>query len=155
MSHEEFHNRLIGLQQKHGNLDIQGDYVARAQQNGTVVATPAASRKARRMRPSMMLLVLAACFFGFKGLMLSYLGSDEYAKRLAMLNLGNDWEKAAAWALQADPVTEFLSYDLRPRVMTIVEAIATRVEEGDLALASNLPPQPDEESATGDAVVEQ
>ena len=76
-------------------------------------------------------------------LMLSYLGLDDYAKRLAMLQRGNDWEVAAAWALQVDPVTDVITYDVRPRMMTVVEAVVDRVARGDLALAANLPPKPD------------
>ena len=139
----EFERRLQLLQHKHASAGQDNAYVARVRDDGTVVAASVASRPTRRLRPLVLLIVMFAAFVGFKSLMLSYLGLDDYAKRLAMLQRGNDWEVAAAWALQVDPVTDVITYDVRPRMMTVVEAVVDRVARGDLALAANLPPKPD------------
>lgn len=51
------------------------------------------------------LLLIAFCFFSFKGLLIAHQGTVLYEDRLALLQEGTLIEQAAAWAMQIEPVS--------------------------------------------------
>lgn len=61
-------------------------------------------------KPPLRMLVLAvAILFVFKSALLSHLGDAAYTERLDKLATGNVSERAGAWVMQIDPVTQFIA----------------------------------------------
>lgn len=67
--------------------------------------------------PFKAIVLFALGFIAFKSLVLASAGAEDYAKRLALLETGTLFERAGAWALQIDPVTEFVGTKLDPLFM--------------------------------------
>ncbi|WP_208348825.1 hypothetical protein [Pseudaestuariivita rosea] len=59
-----------------------------------------------------MLLIVA--FFVFKGLMLAHLGVADYENQIVLLQQGTSVEQAGAWAMQVDPLTQWLAAQIGP-----------------------------------------
>jgi len=62
--------------------------------------------------PLGLVLVILAGFFLFKGAVIEQLGRETYLDRVAELAGGTIVERAGAWAMQVDPVSEFLAAQL-------------------------------------------
>ena len=67
--------------------------------------------------PYKAVALFALGFIAFKSLVLASDGLEDYNKRLALLETGTMFEKLGAWALQIDPVTEFVGTKLDPLFM--------------------------------------
>ncbi len=103
----EFDQRITRLNKKHQKLSR--GYRATMRSDGLVVMKP------QRMRSAIPAKVLVLCllgFFGFKAFLLSNIGASAYDTRVASLDQGTPVEKAGAWIMQADPVTQLLAAQL-------------------------------------------
>ncbi|MFA3918626.1 hypothetical protein [Ruegeria hyattellae] len=107
--HMEFDRRVARLNKKHQAM-ARG-YTARMRPDGLVVVKP------RRMRfaisPRSLFLFIGA-FFLFKGFILANLGATTYDDRLDRLRNGTAVEKAGAWVMQIDPLSQVISEQIGP-----------------------------------------
>lgn len=85
----------------------------RVGKNGIIVVEPKSARRTMRL-PIRGVLVMIACFFGFKALLLAANGPDTYNDRLASLENGNVVAVWGARALAVDPVTQFIADQIAP-----------------------------------------
>ncbi|WP_415921249.1 hypothetical protein [Tateyamaria sp. SN6-1] len=106
----DFQKRLGTLQRQHKAL-AQG-YTTDIRNDGLIVVKPKRAR--RRGYPLKMLAMLMLGFFAFKGFMLASLGEVTYNERVSKLGNGTSVEQAGAWAMQVDPLTEFLAGFIEP-----------------------------------------
>jgi hypothetical protein len=104
----DFDNRLRRIQRSrvklaNGYVSVVGDY-------GLIVIKP--RRQAARfvLRP---FVFLAIGLLVFKSLILAALGQPVYEDRLAALQDGSTIERAGAWVMQIDPVSEGLAAQMR------------------------------------------
>ncbi len=100
----EFDRRVTQLTKKHEKLSR--GYRASMRPDGLVVMKP---QRVRSAVPAKVLLFCVVVFFLFKGFLLSNLGAVSYQTRVDALQEGTSVEKAGAWIMQADPVSEFLA----------------------------------------------
>lgn len=140
----DFDRRVNAVHRKHAGL-ANGTYTARVRQDGLIVAAPVKSGR-MRFNPLSSLLILTAAVIGFKSLLLGSLGEEDYNARVASLAAGNEWEKAGAWVLQIEPLTEFVTYDAGPQAVMVWSKVKQRIElsTSDFAEAA---PVIEEESA--------
>lgn len=59
------------------------------------------------------LLIAAACFLAFKGLLLASLGAEGYESRIGRLAAGSTVEKAGAWVMSPDPASLWIAETLQ------------------------------------------
>ncbi|MFX0542812.1 hypothetical protein ACEWPM_013890 [Roseovarius sp. S4756] len=108
---EGFDARIKKVQKSHSRL-ARG-YDAKVGSDGLIVFRP------KRRRPGIpvrgIVLGLAA-FFGFKALVLMQLGDIAYQDRVDGLAAGSAAEKAGAWIMQIDPVTEVIAAQIAPLI---------------------------------------
>lgn len=100
----EFDQRVHRLTKKHQKMSR--GYRATMRRDGLVVMKP------QRVRSAVSLKVLLLClcgFFAFKAFLLSNLGPSGYQYRIDALNGGTSVEKAGAWIMQVDPISQALS----------------------------------------------
>ncbi|WP_458878647.1 hypothetical protein [Arenibacterium sp. CAU 1754] len=107
-NHLEFETRLRRLMRKHRAMS--NGYTMRMQPDGLIVAKP---RRASRISGRSVLIFLAA-FLLFKGFLIANLGAEGYGERISRLESGTFVEKAGAFAMQIDPLSELVSQKLRP-----------------------------------------
>ena len=74
--------------------------------DGILVARP---RGASRSISWNGILMALAGFFGLKGLILAHAGPLDYAERLDVLTAGTLVERAGAWMMQIDPLTQWIA----------------------------------------------
>ncbi|MHA6263620.1 hypothetical protein ACXYMO_10495 [Arenibacterium sp. CAU 1754] len=89
---------------------MSNGYTMRMQPDGLIVAKP---RRASRISGRSVLIFLAA-FLLFKGFLIANLGAEGYGERISRLESGTFVEKAGAFAMQIDPLSELVSQKLRP-----------------------------------------
>jgi hypothetical protein len=129
MSQNDFAQRAQNLSLKHMAMS-QGNYHASVRSDGLIIAAPV--KRARSFaRPMPLLWVTLGLFIALKSLLLSGLGEEAYSQRLALLQAGNEWEKAAGWSLQIEPVTEYITYQLRPKATEFGGKIIARLRQQD------------------------
>lgn len=100
----EFSQRVHRLNKKHAKLNR--GYRATMRKDGLVVMKP---QRIRSAVPAKMLLICLAGLFAFKTFLLTSLGASAYQYRVDSLAEGTSVEKAGAWVMQIDPVSEFLA----------------------------------------------
>ncbi|WP_371813843.1 hypothetical protein [Ruegeria sp. HKCCA5014] len=105
--HLEFDQRVTRLVKKHDKLSR--GYRTTMRSDGLVVMKP---QRVRSGIPAKFLLLCILGFIGFKALLLTHLGAGAYENRVASLSEGTSVEKAGAWIMQADPVSEFAASQL-------------------------------------------
>ncbi|MCJ7872992.1 hypothetical protein Q4577_16850 [Marinovum sp. 2_MG-2023] len=71
--------------------------------DGTGVIRQRPTRKLTAL-PIRGLMIIAFCFFAFKGLLIAHQGVVQYEDRLDLLAAGSIFEQGAAWVMQVDPV---------------------------------------------------
>lgn len=77
-------------------------------------------RPTRQRRPMLRVMIFVlVCVFGLKGAILYDVGAESYQARVARLQTGADFDKLAAWFMQADPVTRW--------VATQIDVVQTRL----------------------------
>ncbi|TMV07682.1 hypothetical protein FGK63_09445 [Ruegeria sediminis] len=100
----EFDQRVHRLNKKHQKMSR--GYRTQVRSDGLVVMKPYRVRSAIPTR----VIVMALCaFFAFKAFLLSTIGATSYDERVQRLSNGTPVEKAGAWVMQAEPVSEFLA----------------------------------------------
>jgi hypothetical protein len=87
-------------------------YVTSVNDDGLVIAKP--KRKIFRRGTVRALILIAFVMLGFKAFLFARIGEAAYAERVNALAEGSVFEKAAAWAMTADPVTVALAAQVSP-----------------------------------------
>lgn len=99
-----FDKRLKRIVRRHDKMS--NGVVRSVNSDGLIVARP---RMYKPKFPLKGLLIVLTLGFLFKGFLLSYLGTEGYAERLADLEAGTVVEQAGAWVMQSDPVTAIVA----------------------------------------------
>lgn len=102
---EEFYGRLRRVSRNHR----RGAAFATTDTLGGVAYRPRAQRPSL-MRPA---LLAVAIFMGLKAALLIEIGPEDYQGRVDRLRQGSQVEAAGAWPMQMDPLTVWLSEQLR------------------------------------------
>lgn len=100
----QFEKRLQSLERKHREL-AEG-YVAKINPDGLITIEP------KQQKSGLLLKLFATAFLGvvvFKIAVLNIVGGAVYDERISALADGTMFERAVAWMMQADPLTERLS----------------------------------------------
>lgn len=100
----QFEKRLELLERRHREL-AEG-YVARINPDGLITVEP------KPQRSGLLLKLFATAFLGiivFKTAALYLVGLVVYEGRVGALAEGTKFEQAAAWIMQADPLTQHLA----------------------------------------------
>lgn len=103
----EFDQRVTRLSKKHQKLSR--GYRATLRSDGLVVMKP---QRVRSGVPAKILLLCLLGFFAFKAFLLANLGQSAYQYRVDSLAQGTSVEKAGAWIMQVEPVSEFFAIQL-------------------------------------------
>ncbi|WP_050603158.1 hypothetical protein [Ruegeria sp. 6PALISEP08] len=103
----EFDQRVNRLNKKHQKMSR--GYRATLRKDGLVVMRP---QRVSSAVPVKVLLLTLLAFFAFKAFLLSHLGPTGYKYRIDSLNEGTSVEKAGAWVMQIDPVSQALSIQM-------------------------------------------
>ncbi|SFS99314.1 hypothetical protein SAMN04488040_2652 [Sulfitobacter marinus] len=85
---------------------LANGYYTKIRSDGLVIAQP---RRRDKIAPLKYFLALVVLFFLFKALVLATAGEGTYQSQLNSLSDGTVVERAGAWFLQVDPVTQALS----------------------------------------------
>ena len=106
--YKTFGTRVKRIHRQHRKLS--DGYVTSINHDGLIIATP----RRRRMRvPFAGIALLAVGIIAFKGIVHAQLGPEVYDARIAALSEGSQVEKVGAWIMQADPLTVFVSEQMR------------------------------------------
>ncbi len=103
----EFDQRVTRLNKKHAKLSR--GYRATMRKDGLVVMKP---QRVKSAVPAKVLLMCICGLFVFKTFLLMSLGASAYEFRVESLDQGTSVERAGAWVMQIDPVSEFLATQL-------------------------------------------
>jgi hypothetical protein len=98
-TYAQFETRCATLKRKHSEL-AKG-YVAKLDGDGLITLVPARRRPFITAR---LILGTVIGFMLFKSVTIALVGPLTYQERIDALAAGTDFEKAAAWLMQADPV---------------------------------------------------
>lgn len=99
-----FRKRDAALRKKH--MRMARGYRNRLSRNGLIVQEPDSKVGGIGLRLLGFALVV---FMGFKVMVLSGLGAEDYNQHVAHLAEGSVYERTGAWLMQIDPVTASLS----------------------------------------------
>ena len=113
MTHAPLHfdKRIRRISRRHNRMASGMDaYVA---SDGLIITRPKRRGIAGSL-PLKGLALLVIGFIGFKGLLLAHLGAESYDQRVALLQEGTAVEKAGAWFMQADPLTQWTAGEIGP-----------------------------------------
>ncbi len=103
-SQVQFERRIDRLTKKHQAM-ARG-YSARMRSDGLIEIKP--RRAHLRFSPRGLFLFIAA-FVVFKAFLLANLGADTYDQRVSRLQEGTAVEKAGAFVMQIDPLSQFVA----------------------------------------------
>ncbi|MCG7493225.1 hypothetical protein [Thalassobius sp. Cn5-15] len=106
----EFDNRLRRIDEKNARLKENG-FVTTVNRDGLIVVRP---QRKRSVLPWRGLLFLLLGFIGFKTLLLAGIGFATYQERVDDLYAGGVVERAGAFLMQPDPISESLALKVRP-----------------------------------------
>ena len=104
----EFDQRIHRLNKKHAKLSR--GYRATMRKDGLVVMKP---QRVKSAVPAKLLLICLLGLFAFKVFLLTSLGTAAYQFRVESLSQSTAVEKAGAWVMQIDPVSEFFATQIR------------------------------------------
>lgn len=105
----EFSNRLQRITERH--TAMARGYTASLRPDGLIVVQP---RRVQFHLPIRGFVLLMAFFMAFKGFMLASLGETTYQERLNVLQTGSVYERAGAFVMGIDPVSQTIAQSLRP-----------------------------------------
>ncbi|WP_293573336.1 hypothetical protein [Phaeobacter sp.] len=105
-----FYARLDRLERKHEAMASRG-YTARVRADGLVVVKP---KRIQSRISGRSLILFVAAFFLFKGFLLATLGFGSYDFRVAQLREGTALERAGAFVMERDPVSQFIAEKIGP-----------------------------------------
>ncbi|MCA0907561.1 MULTISPECIES: hypothetical protein [Ruegeria] len=103
----EFTQRVNRLNKKHQKMSR--GYRATMRKDGLVVMKP---QRVSSAVPARVLLLTLLSVVAFKAFLLSSLGPTGYQYRIDSLNEGTSVEKAGAWVMQIDPVSQAIAVQL-------------------------------------------
>ncbi len=102
--YRQFGARVKKIDRRHRKMS--DGYAATMNSDGLLIAVP----RRRRLRvPFAGIALLAVGIIAFKGVVLAQAGGAEYEARIDGLAQGTQVEKAAAWVMQADPLTRWVA----------------------------------------------
>lgn len=104
-----FANRLKMVERKHVRL-AQG-YDCKVGRDGLIVFKP---KRRKASFPVKGLLLTAAAFIGFKGVVMAQIGASLYEARVEALQQGTLFEQVGAFVMQADPLTTLIAEKVAP-----------------------------------------
>jgi len=104
-----FYARLERLEQKHEAMSR--GYTARVRSDGLIVVSP--RRLQSRISGRSVVLFVASVLL-FKGFLMAALGFGSYDFRVDQLRAGSGLEKAGAFVMQRDPVSQFIAEKIGP-----------------------------------------
>jgi len=105
---EDFGRRVNRINKRHGTTG--GGVVTVLSSDGLLVPQP---RRSHFRFPWRAVALVAVAFFLLKGLLLAGLGNAEYTDRAVKLQAGTTVEQFGGWAMQPDPVTQWIAEQLR------------------------------------------
>ncbi|MGD9294942.1 MAG: hypothetical protein PVI41_08685 [Roseobacter sp.] len=97
----QFEKRLESLERKH--KELAAGYVARINPDGLITVEPRSRRTGLTAR---LLAMLVIGVVSFKVITLTLVGPVVYQSRVDALAVGTKFEQAAAWIMQADPLSQ-------------------------------------------------
>ncbi|MGC3936302.1 hypothetical protein ACOTTU_00700 [Roseobacter sp. EG26] len=103
----QFEKRIAVVSDKHRQL-ARG-YVAKLGDDGLITVEPKRARFP--IRPRAIVFTVAGVLV-FKSLMMASTGLGIYESRVEALADGTVFERAAGWAMQADPVSRYLAENI-------------------------------------------
>lgn len=98
----QFEKRLDSLERKH--RELSNGYVAKINPDGLITVEPKQSNRAGLLLRLCVMVVFG--FLAFKVVTLMVVGVPVYETRLDTLMQGSAIEKAIAWMMQIDPISE-------------------------------------------------
>ena len=105
---EDFGRRLDRINKRHGKM--ANGYVTVMNADGLLVNR--AQRRGFRF-PWRFVALLAVSFIVIKAILIAGLGASEYQARAVSLQAGTTVEQFGAWAMQPDPVTNWVAAQIR------------------------------------------
>ncbi|MGB7316708.1 MAG: hypothetical protein WBC85_01950 [Planktotalea sp.] len=109
------------LQQKSGFVILSerdrranANYVTIVDKNGLIQVVPRRKSRSQISAPFKLLALFAVLLIVFKALALVNVGIVDYDAELAVLQAGNMFEKAGAFVLKIDPVTQAIYQQVGP-----------------------------------------
>jgi hypothetical protein len=108
-AYAQFETRCASLKRKHSEL-AKG-YTAKLDSDGLITLVPLRRRSYLTTR---LILGSVVGFMLFKSVTIALVGTVTYQERIDALAAGTDFEKAAAWLMQADPVASKLAGVIAP-----------------------------------------
>lgn len=109
----DFDERIGRIDRKHRQMER--GYRPEMDDTGLIQMRPNSSVRRAFVKPpfrAIGLFIIGLTLF--KAVLLVDLGPSNYASRIDMLREGAIWEKAGAWAMQADPVTKAIADQVSP-----------------------------------------
>ena len=97
----EFKRRVDSILRRHQSLT--NGYTATLREDGLIVVHP---RRLHFKMPVRGFVLLMVAFMLFKGFMLASLGAQPYTERLFALQSGTMFERAGAFVMGVDPVSQ-------------------------------------------------
>lgn len=97
----QFEKRLESLERKH--RELAAGYVAKINPDGLITVEPKPKRTGLTAR---LLAMIIIGIISFKVITLMLVGPVIYQSRVDALAAGTQFEKAAAWIMQADPLSQ-------------------------------------------------
>ncbi|MFT7592973.1 MAG: hypothetical protein ACI8R4_000284 [Paracoccaceae bacterium] len=104
-----FDERLRRLERKHRAMSR--GYTTHMRSDGLIVAKP---RRAQVTISGKSILLFLLAFIAFKGFLVANLGALGYEERLDRLKNGTLIEKAGAFVMQIDPLSQFTAEQIGP-----------------------------------------
>lgn len=104
LNQKNFYKRLHHIERRHKRLEKGAAPAITA--DGLLILVPTRRRIDIPWRGLLLILVAGLTF---KGLVLAYVGEQNYAARLAELSAGSAVERGGAIVMWDDPVTKFLA----------------------------------------------
>lgn len=100
----QLNKRINRVVRKHNKMRTNG-VVHRVGRDGLIRSRPRLIRPHLPLRGVAIIMIL---FFAFKAVLFAQLGSGNYQSRIDALQAGNAVERAGAFLMQREPVTEML-----------------------------------------------
>jgi len=100
----QFEKRVRRIRKSHARL-ARG-YVTSINHDGLIIARP---RRAGFVFPFRGLFFACLVLLAFKGFVMASLGAETYEDRVSRLAAGNAVERAGAFVMAADPITNWVS----------------------------------------------
>lgn len=108
-NYAKFGKRVRGIEKRHRQMSR--GYVELVERDGLLV--PKTRSRLHRKFPLRGLAALLVLFLAFKAFLIVQLGAGTYDNRVATLASGSAAEKAGAWVMSSDPITEWIAGQMR------------------------------------------